>query len=364
MIGVIGLGQAGGNIANLFAEKGVPSLVINYSSKDLETCTSVEHKLKLQGSEGVGKQRDLAISLFHNNYEQSILFAKEHLSPPSIECILITFSAAGGSGSGIASILPELLMNEMPDKTFILCPILPGSYECVTAQLNTMDTLSTLSDLNVCIIPVDNQNCIQTEGRNKSFQHVNETFVNLIMDIVGYTTKHSTIGNFDSRDFLTLFNTEGFCSIGDIDLSVIKENGVQLSDNEITEKIQQSHNSIFTTPSYDQIVRAGVIYDGQDSFIRYISANIITSKFSNQPIDTFEGYYQSEKGRVVTIFTGLKFNPERLAQIQSSASKNIESFNKSHQGTSIQFDRPSINVPSNKPKAKKSLTAILAKHKK
>ena len=42
MIGVIGLGQAGGNIANLFAEKGVPSIVMNYSSKDIETCTSEE----------------------------------------------------------------------------------------------------------------------------------------------------------------------------------------------------------------------------------------------------------------------------------------------------------------------------------
>ena len=358
MIGVIGLGQAGGNIANLFAEKGVPSIVMNYSSKDIETCTSVEHKLKLQGSEGVGKQRNEAIRLFNNNYEKSILFAKEHLSSPSIECILIVFSAAGGSGSGIASILPELLMHEMDDKTFILCPIIPAPYECVTAQLNTLDTLSLLSDLEACIVPIDNQKCIH----NKSFTKVNETFVNLVLSIVDYTTKHSTIGNFDSKDFLTLFNTKGFCSIGEVDLSLIKE-GVQLTEKGMSEQIQKSHDSVFVQPCYEQIVRAGVIYEGQESFIRYISANEITSQFSNQPIDTFEGYYPGDKGRVISIYTGMKINPDRLNQIQQSAEKNIESFNQAHQSTSFQVNRPTLNMSPNKPKVKGSLSDILAKHK-
>ena len=92
MIAVIGLGQAGGNIANLFAEKGVLSAAINYSSKDLETCNQVPHKLKLHGSEGVGKQREEAIRLLHNNHESVLLFIKEHFSNLSIEAILIVFS--------------------------------------------------------------------------------------------------------------------------------------------------------------------------------------------------------------------------------------------------------------------------------
>ena len=94
---------------------------------------------------------------------------------------------------------------------------------------------------------------------------------------------------------------------------------------------------------------------------RYISSNEITNQFSNQPIDTFEGYYQSEKGRVISIFTGLKFNPERLSQIQQSANDSVSAFQKSHQSTTIHFERPKLNL--NKPKEKKSLTDILAKHK-
>lgn len=364
MLGVIGLGQAGGNIANLFAERGVPSIVINYSSKDLDTCDSVEHKLKLRGSEGVGKQREEAIRLFHSNYEQSLLFVKEHLSSPSIEAILIIFSAAGGSGSGIASILPELLMHDMTDKTVILCPILPTSQECITAQLNTMDTLSTLSDLNACIVPLDNQKGIQKEGRNKSFQYMNETFVNQFVSIVEYTEKHSSTGNFDSRDFLTLFSTPGFCSIGEVDLSVIKSDGLHLTDEGITERIQKSHlNSICTNPSFEQVVRMGLIFDGQESLMRHISVSKITSEFANQPLDSFEGYYHSGEGRVISIYTGLTFNPDRLNQIQTQAEKNIQSFNNAHKSTSITVNRPSINIPSTKPKTKTTLSDILSKHK-
>lgn len=365
MLATIGLGQAGGNIANLFAEKGVPSLAINYSSKDLETCSHIEHKLKLIGSEGVGKQREEAVRLFHNNYESAITFAKEHLSQPSIEVILVIFSTAGGSGSGISSILSELLINEMPEKTFVICPILPTVSECITAQLNTLDTLTSLSDLDACIVPLDNSKCVLKEGVGRSYKSINEAFVYTILTIFNYTEMHSVNGNFDSRDLRTLLSTKGFISIGECDISQITNEGIQLNEETVVNKIQQSHaDSIFTSPSYDQIIRTGLICDVQESLMRYINVSSVLGQFSNQPLDVFEGYHHNEKGRVILIYTGLTFNNNRLSQIEQLATQQIETFQSTLKSTSISVNRPTLNVTNSLSKNKKAISDILNKHKK
>lgn len=364
MIGVIGLGQAGGNIANLFAEREIVSAAINYSTKDLETCNFIEHKLKLIGSEGVGKQREEAIRLFHNNYETAVSFIKEHFSAPSTELIFIIFSAGGGSGSGIASLLSELLINEMDDKTFVICPILPVESECITAHLNTLDTLTSLSELEACILPIDNEKGMLNEGRGKSYKLVNETFVDSILSLINYTEKHSVNGNFDSKDLITLLSTQGFGSFGEVDISKLDCNGISLTDNNIAELIQGSQlKSILTNPSYDQVVRACLIYEGQESLLRYINVPMVMSQFRNQPLDIFEGYYEGEKGRVITIFTGLKFNAERLSKIEQLATNQITSFQDAHKSTVISVNRPTISVTKDKSKSKKALSDILNKHK-
>lgn len=366
MIGVIGLGQAGGNIADLFAENGVPTIVMNYSSKDLETCTFVEHKLKLVGSEGVGKQRDETIRLFINNYETAMSFIKERFSTTSIEVIFIVFSTAGGSGSGIASLLSEILLNEMEDKVFVICPIIPTSCECLTGQLNTLDTLTSLSELEVCIAPIDNEKGMLNEGKSKGYDSINHSFVKMILSIVEYTEKHSKNGNFDARDLRTLFSTPGFCSMGEFDVTKIKGEGISLSHNHFTEKIQASHmESVFCNPSRTQIVRAGFIYDGQESLTKYINIPNIIQPFANQPLDVFEGYHESEKGRMISVYTGMKFNEEKLTRIEKLTKESVNSFQSVQQSTtiSISVNRPSISK-GNKSKNKKVLSDILNKHAK
>lgn len=365
MIGVIGLGQAGGNVANIFAERGIQTAAINYSSKDLETCNHIENKLKLIGSEGVGKQREEAIRLFHNNYESALIFIKEHFSQPSVELIFIVFSAAGGSGSGIASILSELLLNEMQEKTFIICPIIPTVSECITAQLNTLDTLTSLSELEACIIPLDNEKGMFNGAKDKSYHFINQTFVDTILTIADYTNMHSITGNFDARDLCTLLSTTGFCSIGQCDISHLKNEDISVNIEAVSKKVRTSHfESIFTSPSLEQIVRSGLIFDGQESLMYCVDVDKIHNQFPNQPLDVFEGYYTEEKGRVISIYCGLKFNSTRLNQIEKLATERIESFQNTHQSTSISIKRPTIKSPVMSSKPKKSLSDILNKHKK
>ncbi|NGY80318.1 hypothetical protein F6Y02_39730 (plasmid) [Bacillus megaterium] len=55
MIGIVGIGAAGGNIADLAFENGINAVALNFSERDLESLDFVEERLMLIGSEGVGK---------------------------------------------------------------------------------------------------------------------------------------------------------------------------------------------------------------------------------------------------------------------------------------------------------------------
>lgn len=365
MLACIGIGQGGSMICDKFAERGVPTAIINYSQSDLNSCPNVENKLLMIGSEGVGKDRSLAAEQMSNNYETVISFIKEQFSQPSIELIFIIFSAGGGTGSGCSGIITELLMNDLPNKTYVLCPILPDETESVTAQLNALDTLAEISNLECAIAPIDNQNAITLgSGKNQLYHAVNSKFSHSITSIIDYTQRHTKYGNIDRKDLLQIFSTKGFLNISHIDITNLS-NGVSLESPTITNLIHESWNkSAFTPPCFDQIMRTGLIFDGQESFMSLIKAKEVFSPFEIQPLDVFEGWYTGEKGEVLTIMSGMKFNPFRLkkmkdiVEIQSKSIQTMLSTDTSITTSSISFQTKS------KTTQKKNLSDILNKYKK
>ncbi|AZV43705.1 cell division protein FtsZ [Peribacillus asahii] len=364
MFACIGIGQGGSMICDKFAEYGIPTAIINYSQSDLSACVHVENKLLLQGSEGVGRDRSLAAEQMSNNYETAISFIKEHFSQPSTELIFIIFSTGGGTGSGITPIISELLMNEM-DKTLVLCPIIPDTTESINSQLNSLNTLAEISNLECAIAPIDNQNVFTLGiGKNQLYNAVNSKFVHSIISLIEYTERNTAFGNIDRNDILRLFETKGFLNISHIDISNLS-NGVSLEPSYINKAIQESwSNNIFTSPCFDQVIRTGLIFDGQESLMSLIQPKEIFSSFTTQPLDVFEGWYTGEKGKVFTILTGMKFNPTRLQQIkdivesQSQSIQNVLSADVSIPVSTISFQTKS------KTQKKKSLSDILNKYKK
>ncbi|EJL1642822.1 hypothetical protein NL868_004357, partial [Shigella flexneri] len=76
-ISFLGLGQGGSNLADVAASRGFHAASINYSQRDLDSLENIELKLKLVGSEGIGKIRSEAIRLMNNNWDLAINFVKE-----------------------------------------------------------------------------------------------------------------------------------------------------------------------------------------------------------------------------------------------------------------------------------------------
>lgn len=327
MFGVIGIGAAGSNISDEFAKLNYPCVAINFSKSDLDSLEHVENKLELYGSDGVGKQRSRAIELMRNNWESTIEFVKQNFSQPSIEIILVTFSTAGGTGSGIGIFLSELLQEQMHDKIICCCPIIPDKNEVIGSQLNTQEALEELSQLDICTIPIDNQSILNQSHervpKNIQYKEINSSFVNLIAKIDSYTNKSSKNGVIDKRDITQLFSTNGVMVISETNLADISD--FKMNKNHFINKIQDSwKRSIFSPIQFEKIIRAGVIFDGDEKLIEYLTYENLFDMFKHSPIELYEAYYSEGKGEIITILSGLDWIYNRIQVIDEVIDKQKE----------------------------------------
>lgn len=344
--GFIGLGQAGGNIADLAAKHFYTSVAINYSETDLKSITNIPEDMihSLLGSEGVGKDRELAKQLMRDNWESTVNFVKKHLSKPSIEVILVPFGTGGGSGSGMSSLLLEILSNEMPDKTFVACPILPANNETLNNKLNSLEALSELSDLEFCVIPIDNNTVLTNSNtfisKNIIYKKTNEEFISMINKLLEYTNKSSENGVIDRKDLRQIFSVKGVSVIGVA--KVMDVSGTALTTDHFAKKIQESWiNSIFAPIEYDQVIRAGVIFNGDDYLMELMDYDEIFNVFKNKrPYDLFEGNYKEKRGEVISILSGLPWINSRMQELDTLADEEENTLNE-------------IKVVEYKPKARK-----------
>jgi len=316
----IGLGAAGGNVADEAAKIGYDSIAINYSKSDLDSLIHIKEDMRhyCVGSEGVGKEREIARELLKNNYESVIDFVKKHLSKSSVEVIIVTFSTGGGSGSGMSTILLQMLAQQMPDKVFVAAPILPSKNEVLINQINTLSLLDELSTINVCTIPIDNETVIRRNGfvsKNKLFQITNTQFIAQLRELELYTEKSSKNGILDKKDLKQLFSIKGIMTIAKA--KVLNISGTTLSVEHFSSEIQNSWNDTIYTPiENNRILRAGIIFNGNERFLEYINYGKIFSIFGNKsPVDLFEANYTDNAGEVISILSGLEWINTRIQEI-------------------------------------------------
>ena len=324
----LGLGQAGGNICNTAMKYGFYSAAINYSARDLESLDLVEDKLHMYGSEGVGKERGEAIRLMNSNWDLAINFVKQHFSHPSIDIIFVPFSTAGGSGSGIAPILISMLMELMPEKVFVAMPILPDQTETYKSQSNCLEAFEDLSQLDITTLPIDNEQVRTTTssvGRVGLYKTTNEKVIQLIKSVIDYTDQSSQYSVLDKKDLLSIFKTKGFATISEVSITNMQD-GFELTETTFTDKIQASWNkSPFAKIENEQIVSAGIIFDGHERVMDCLNTNKVFSVFGNRmPLNLFEGYYNGHDNKVISVLSGLSLCKGRLNSIEKIVENNQE----------------------------------------
>ena len=117
--GVIGLGQAGGNIANLFENKVYNTVYVNTSLEDLNTIKGV-HKLHIAGADGAAKDRKRVLQLAMESFGDIVQKIENIITQ---EYIIVVYSSSGGTGSGLST--PMLKYLAQIGKTCIPVVILP-----------------------------------------------------------------------------------------------------------------------------------------------------------------------------------------------------------------------------------------------
>lgn len=371
-ISIIGLGAAGGNIADEFAKEGFLTGAINFSQKDLESLEHVGYTLRLPGSDGMGHNREKAIPFISKHHKMIINFIQQNFSNETVDVMIFPFSTGGGSGSGMAPLIIEMMSNILPEKTIIAMPILPSYNEATISQINTLEVFNTLQSLDVCVLPVDNQQLNNGKLSNHElYKKVNQSVVESFLNLLKYTNSFSKHGNFDTRDFITVFQTKGFATISTIDLALIKSLEVDLSSESFTNQIQESWNkTVFTPIEKESIMKSAFIYDGQESLLDYINKNQILSVFTNEPLDLFEGIYNTgtNKGKITMVMTGLNPCKTRLSQIDEIINSKSSTFEKLTQNEDVQFKPKtttnSFMVKLSQPKKQtKNISDILSKYK-
>lgn len=373
-ISIIGIGGAGGNVANLWAKKGYLAGAINFSEKDLESLDHVDYKCRLIGSDGVGHVREEAIRLVSEHPEMAIDFIKNHFANQKNDIIIFTFATGGGSGSGIVPILLEICVNKFTDNTFVAMPIIPSQSESVIAQLNTIKALEELNNSNVCVLPIDNQQIktkLNSAAKHKIYEYSNSTVVELLDKLQSFTDMYSQRGNFDSKDLINLFSTPGFATISETDITKIKANEeFQLSNENVSKIIQNSwKNTIFVPISYEKVFRSAFILQGQEQLLEFIDYDNVYSTFKNgSPLDIFEGIYPDKNGYIMTVLVGLSNCDQRIEVIESIINDKKEGItnilnndNKFTVKQSTSDIMMSLKKPNKKPT--KSMSDILSQYK-
>lgn len=211
-VGIIGLGNTGNQVAALAKEKlGIPVVAINSSEKDLETVpNNIPKKLisdKDGLSAGAGKDRNLAKSYLKDSIT-NLLKDQEMIDMISpLDVVFVVSSTGGGTGSGTAPLLANILEATFADTKVIMIGVLPVNNEALSAHVNTLEYLNELYKVmeNQTYMLYDNDKCSGMPSY-KLLEKVNNEIVkdiDVLRCTYNFTTKLDSIDDRDAKRLIS-----------------------------------------------------------------------------------------------------------------------------------------------------------------
>lgn len=217
---IVGVGNCGSQIANLAVSKYpelFESICINSSESDLAMVTAVKDELKFKVGnrneiEGAGKNRSKMKEYLQadirgilNNQNLRDLIASQ-------KYCFVAASTAGGTGSGAAPVLFDVLRQMFPDTYFILIGVLPKMNVSIMEQENTIEFLNelyqTLGADNTTYMLYDNESAANLPPTT-ALTTVNENIVEDLRILTGVDNYPTPYESIDEGDFEQLMTTPG-----------------------------------------------------------------------------------------------------------------------------------------------------------
>ncbi len=332
-IAFVAVGQAGGNIGQLFEDRGFNVLYINTSQEDLDTLEHAKYKYHIPGGEGCNKNRRKAKQLVIDDFDR---IAAEIETKIKADLTFVIFASGGGTGSGAGPMLIDLLIDE--GRAIGAITIVPGQNESVKAHINSYDCFSELTEI------AGTAACFILDNDRAEKLSINTSFVDDFCSFLEVPEKHKSVkGNIDKAEIMETLSARGMALV-------------------TSRKAQNSAETIKAIQDNPYAPIEG------DRAVKYITASLpdgVTmpelEKAIGTPIDTFQTF--NDEGITICCISGLTYPQSRLDIVYKKVDENKEVIEKNLTATRETRMKKSINFLDDLEPPKKAAEAPKPKSK-
>lgn len=202
-ISFVAVGQAGGNIGQLFEKRGYSVLYVNTSQEDLDTLESAKFRYHVPDGEGCNKDRHKAKQLIIDDFDN---IAREIESKVKADMVFVIFASGGGTGSGAGPMLADLLIDE--GMIVGVMTVIPALGESIRTHINSYECFSELTEISQTAA------CFILDNEKGERMELNMAFVESFTAFLEIPENHKSIeGNIDKAEITETLKAHGMAVI-------------------------------------------------------------------------------------------------------------------------------------------------------
>jgi len=328
-LGIVGLGECGGNLAVEFTKLDYKAVAVNTSFTDLRAL-SLDAKNQIyvgfEGRDGAGQDMALGQQSLEAKSEEILKQVGEQTE--GCKQLLLCAGLGGGTGSSIgvlANILARL------EKPISVLASLPKNEESSIAKINAVNAINHFRTSDVAsIILIDNEKILRqfrSESLTAFYSSANQAAVERLheMNTISTNPIYMPIRGFDGEDFRRVFSSRGILIYGAADLT---DDDLLARDRLANglRSIWDSSGLLASGFEYKDATMAGVILVAPQDLLDRAPADVFESliKQIRDLTDTagiYAGLFQGppdQMPRLYTMLGGLPF-PNRLRTVLGQA---------------------------------------------
>jgi len=352
--GVVGSGQAGGRIAEVFYKYGYSACAINTARQDLEFLDLPDESKLFIGEEnlgGAGRDLEFGLAAVEDNEEEVKEFLDTHLADADVA--VLALAGGGGSGSGSAELLIEYL--SAIGLPIVVIYALPGTFDDPQSKHNAIQTLSKIADyvnrqvVNSLVL-VDNAKIEMTYpdlSPAAFWKTANNAVVEPLHMFNSVSAMPTDYESLDSMDFAKSLVEAGNCV-------VFGQNSVTPEEYEEDETalleamVDNLENGLLAGGfKLEEAQNVGILITANQSVLEKIPNNSLSYVFKYiteeyESARSFKGIYaipsDNDDITIRFIFSGLGLPKERVDNLKTEAKKHMETLDAKKKTTTMGVD--------------------------
>ena len=274
-IAVVGLGQAGGNLATEFSRLGYRAIALNTAHTDLSSlgpghrvhALSAEQRIYvgIDGFDGAGADMNYGRECIQENADRIRNVVEKHVD--GADLLMLTAGLGGGTGSAVSELVKVIADLEVPT---IVMATLPNEHESGIAKVNAVRAVSDLvKQPNIGWIFADNSRLAHIHGGvslDKYFDKVNSVIIQPLdaFNRLNNALAMTPIRTLDGEDFRALLLSKGVLNYADNVLPTF-------SVESVIERVRENLLSSSTMPagfSAEEVSYMGIVLQASDDVLR------------------------------------------------------------------------------------------------